>query len=319
MDFYTDFFNAEELIASVAKAPYIPGLLGQEGIFTTRSLGTTKFALEDQALNDAALITSTPRGTPSKAQTLEKRNVHTFETTHYRKDGAVYADEILGMRAIGVSGAREAITTRRDEVVAKLRRDMDLTHEYLRMACVNTPTNAFGSAPASQAIAFGASDTAIRSAIFNYITKPLESALKGIPFSSALALCDDTFWLGLIESKTIRETYLNQSAANSLRTQGTTDAVNFGGVTWVRYRGVGSTVIASGKAKVIPMGIPDLFIQAFAPADTLDSVGAGAMGTPYYMSAYPIDEGNRGWYLEMQSNVAMVCTRPDAILTIGLS
>lgn len=319
MDFYTDFFTADELIASVAKAPYIPGMLAQEGIFTTRSLSGTRFALENQALNDAALITATPRGTPSKAQTLERREVFTFETEHYRKDGAVYADEVLNMRAVGVTGAREAITSRRDEVVAKLRRDMDLTHEYLRMACVNTPSNDFGSAPASEAVAFGASDSAIRSAIFTHITKPLESVLKGIPYNYALAICDDTFWTGLIESKTVRETYLNQQAANSLRSQSTTEAVSFGGVTWVRYRGVGSTVIASGKAKVIPVGVPDLFIQAFAPADTLDSIGAGAMGTPYYMSAYPIDDGNRGWYLELQSNVAMVCTRPDAILTIGLS
>jgi hypothetical protein len=62
-----------------------------------------------------------------------------------------------------------------------------------------------------------------------------------------------------------------------------------------------------------------LFIQAFAPADTLDQVGAGAVGQPYYTNAYPIDEGNRGIYIEMQTNVAMVCTRPDAVLTIGLS
>jgi hypothetical protein len=319
MDFFTDFFNAEELIASVAKAPYIPGMLAQEGIFTTKSLSGTVLAIEEQPLDDASLITSTPRGTPSKAQTLEKRAVHTFETVHYRKDGSIEADSVLNMRAVGVTGAREAIAYRRDEVIAKLRRDMDLTHEYLRMQCLNSPSNVFGNAPASQAIAFGAADSAIRSAIFEKITKPLESALKGIPFNNILAICDDVFWTGLIESKTIRETFLNQSAANSLRTQGTTDAVNFGGVTWVRYRGVGSTVISSGKAKIIPVGVPDMFIQAFAPADTLDSVGVGALGAPYYMSAYPIDNGNRGYYLEMQSNIAVVCTRPTAVLTIGLS
>lgn len=133
-----------------------------------------------------------------------------------------------------------------------------------------------------------------------------------------MALCDDTFWQALIESKTIKETYLNWNAAEQLRGS-TTERVPYGGVMWERYRGVGTTVIASGTAKIIPMGIPDLFIQAFAPADTLDSVGAGALGTPYYMQVYPIDDGNRGWYLEMQSNVTMVCTRPDAILTIDLS
>lgn len=318
MDFYTDFFNANELIASIAKAPYIPGRLADPAIFTTRQLGTTKLSLEDQALNDAELLTSTPRGTPSKAQVLERRAVHTFETSHFRKDGSVFADEVLGIRQVGMSMARESIITRRDEVIAKLRRDIDLTHEALRLTTLNTPSNAFGNAPASAAVAFGASDSAIRSAIFTNIVKPMESALKGIPYSGLLALCDDTFWAGLIESKTIKETYLNQVQASALR-GATTEQVIFGGVTFERYRGVGSTVIASGKAKVIPVGVPDLFIQAFAPADTLDQVGAGAMGQPYYANAYPIDDGNRGIYLEMQTNIVTVCTRPQAVLTIGLS
>lgn len=318
MDFFTDHFTATELLSAVAKAPYIPGRLADPAIFTTRALAGTTFALEESILNDAELLTATPRGTPSKAAVIDRRKVHTFSTSHYRKDGAVYADEVLNMRAPGVSGAREAIVSRRDEVIAKLRRDIDLTHEYLRIGCVNSPSNAFGNAPASQAVAFGASDSAIRSAIFNNIIKPMESALKGIPYTGLLALCDDTFWAGLIESKTVKETYLNQVQASALRGS-TTEQVVFGGVTWERYRGVGSTVISSGKAKIIPVGVSELFIQAFAPADTLSSIGSGAMGTPYYAQAYPIDDGERGWYLEMQTNVAMVCTRPEAVLTIGLS
>lgn len=318
MDFYTDFFNANELIASIAKAPYIPGRLADPAIFSTRQLAGTKLSLEDQALNDAELLTATPRGTPSKAQVLERRAVHTFETSHYRKDGAVYADEVLNARAVGVTAARESMVTRRDEVMAKLRRDIDLTHESLRITTLNSPSNAFGNAPASAAVAFGATDSAIRSAIFNNIIKPMESALKGIPYSGLLALCDDTFWAGLIESKTIKETYLNQVQASALRGS-TTEQVIFGGVTFERYRGVGSTVISSGKAKVIPVGVSELFIQAFAPADTMDQVGAGAMGQPYYANAYPIDDGNRGVYIEMQTNPVMVCTRPQAVLTLGLS
>lgn len=318
MDFFTDYFTAEALIASVAKAPYVPGRLADPAIFSTRGLTGTRLALEELPLNDASLITATPRGTPSKAQTLEKRAVHSFATAHYRKDGAVYADEVLNLRAPGVTTAHQAITQRRDEVIARLRRDMDLTLEYLRMSCVNTPDNAFGSSPANAAIGFGTSDSAIEKEIFTKVIKPLETALNGITYTGILALCDDTFWESLIVSKTIRETYLNQTAANALRDP-MSERFTYRGVTWERYRGAGSVVIESGTAKIIPLGIPDLFIQAFAPADTLDSVGAGASGSPYYVSAYPIDDGNRGWYMEMQSNPVMVCTRPTAILTIDLS
>lgn len=318
MDFFTDFFTAEELLASIVKAPYVPGRLADPAIFTTKPLAGTKLVMEDQALNDAGVLTATPRGTPGKAQTLEKRAVHSFETAHYRVDGSVSADEVLNFRSVGLSGAREIITARRDEVIARMRRDIDLTLETLRINCLNTPTNAFGNAPAAQAIAFGTNDSAIEKEIFNKIIKPLESALKGITYQGILALCDDTFWENLISSKTIRETYLNQAAANSLRDQ-MSERFNYRGITWERYRGVGSTVIASGTAKIVPMGISDLFVQAFAPADTLDQIGAGLLGSPYYANAYPIDDGNRGYYMEMQTNPVMVCTRPTAILTIDLS
>jgi hypothetical protein len=319
MDFFTDYFTGEELLASIAKAPYIPGRLNDPAIFTTRGLVGTKLVMEEQPLNDAGVLTATPRGTPGKAQTLEKRKVHTFETAHYRVDGSVSADEVLNFRAVGMSMAREVITARRDETIAKMRRDIDLTLETLRIGVLNAPTNAFGNAPAAAAIGFSVSDTEIRKKIFNNITQPLESALKGIPYSGIHAFCSDVFWESLIESKTVRETYLNQQAANSLRSQTTTETFSYGGVTWERYRGVGSTVITSGQAKIVPLGIPELFIQAFAPADTLDQIGAGVMGSPYYANAYPIDDGNRGWYLEMQTNPVMICTRPTAILSIDLS
>jgi hypothetical protein len=66
------------------------------------------------------------------------------------------------------------------------------------------------------------------------------------------------------------------------------------------------------------MGVPGLFVQAFAPADTLSSVGAGAMGSPYFPIAYA-SEDQRMWKLEVQTNPVMVCTRPDAIITVDLS
>jgi hypothetical protein len=59
-----------------------------------------------------------------------------------------------------------------------------------------------------------------------------------------------------------------------------------------------------------------MWIQAFAPADTLDTVGAGQMGTPYYPQAIASAD-NRRWYMEIQTNCVMVCTRPSAVLIIS--
>lgn len=317
MDIFRDYFTREQLLASLQKVPYVPGMLGAMGLFETVRLNSTTYAVEEQPLETLTALTAVPRGTPSKIETLGKRSVKTFTTSHYRVDGAVYADEVLNVRALGVTGAAEVITDRRDRLIAKLRGDIDLTLESLRMACINSPTNALGSAPASAAVAFGASDSAIRTAVFNNILLPIESALGGLPYTGLTALCEDTFWLGLIESKTIKETYLNQVAANTLRGL-PVDQMDAFGVRWIRNRSGSGVAITTGKAKVFPNGVPGLFIQAFAPADTLDSVGAGALGDVYYPMALPSPD-NRMWKLEVQTNPLMLCTRPTCVLTIGLS
>lgn len=317
MDIYRDYFTREELINSLARAQFVPGLLGASGLFETRGLVGTTLAIEMLPDNDVAESAEIPRGSPGKPLNLEKRIVETFVTKTYAWQGAVLADEVLNVRAAGTAGAAEVLQTRRDELTAKLRKQADWQHEYLRVACVNTPTNGFGSAPAAAVVAFGASDSAIRTAIHNNIILPMESALGGIPYAGLDAWCSDTYWVALIESKTIRETYLNHAAAAELRGS-VADDFDYGGITWHRYRAGGNIAITAGTAKIVPRGVSGLFVQAFAPNDTLNSVGQGAMGQPYYLDAYPLDD-DKGFRMSLQTHPIMICTRPTAILTVDLS
>lgn len=314
MDFFRDYFTKEELMASVAKAPFIPGVMATH--FQTMGLTSTTLALEETPANAPTLLTETPRGTPGRIEVLEKRKVHTFQTKHYRVDGAVYADEVLNMRGNG-NLATEVIVQRRDEVMARMRKDIDLLHESLRITTMITPTNAFGTLPASVAILLATDGTKTRQEIFNKIITPMESSLAGLPFSGLKAYCSDGFWSTLIENKAIKDTVMNYAMAQSLRND-PRESVYFGGVMWERYRGVGTVKITDNQAIVIPEGVSGMFIQAFAPADTLDQVGAGAMGTPYYPQMLPSSD-NRAWRLEMQTNIVTVCTRPTSVLTITLT
>lgn len=317
MDIYRDYFSKEELLLSLKETQYFPGTLGAMNLFKTIGMTGLSMAIESLPDNAVAESAATVRGAPGKPLLLEKRNVKTFSSTSYAWQGAVLADEVLSIRSAGTSGAAEVFQTRRNEMVAKLRRQCDWQMEYLRMSVINNPNNDFGSAPASVAIAFGTTDSAMRSAIFEKITLPLESALGGLPYSNVIALCEDTFWKALIDSKTIRETYLNQAAASELRTA-PADTVDFGGVRWMRHRAGGNIKIATGKAKIIPGGVSDLFIQAFAPNDTMSSVGVGALGQPYYLDSYPLDD-DKGYRMSMQTHPLLLCTRPEVVLTVGLS
>lgn len=317
MDIYRDYFTREALLKSIEHAQYVPGLIGSLGLFETTPMTGTTMAIESLPDDDVSESSAISRGSPAPTLNLEKRSVHTFTASTYANQGAILADEVLNLRSAGTSGAAEVFQQRRDALVAKLRRWADWQHEYLRLSVVNSPNNAFGDAPSAEVVAFGASDSAIRSAIFEKIIAPMETALGGIPYQGLDAFCSETYWKALIDSKTVRETYLNQVAAAELRDQ-PADSFQFGGVTWHRYRGAGNIVVTAGTAKVIPRGVSGLFVQAFAPNDTLSSVGAGALGAPYYLDSYPLDD-DKGFRIVCQTHPVMLCTRPAAVLTVDLS
>lgn len=316
---YLDFFTQTALVEAIAKQNYVPGQLGASGLFETRALSGTKLALEEQPANGGeTLMAATPRGTPSKGATLKRRKVHTFETAHYRKDAAVYADEVLNMRVSGTSAAGELIANRRDATLAMLRRDVDLLLENLRLNCLLNPDNAFGTKPADVVVPVQTDGTKTKSVVFDQIVITMEAGLNGVPYSGITLYCSDGYWKALLGNSEMRTAWLYTQQAQQL-TGDTLGSFSYAGINFIRYRGAGATVITEDTAIAVPSGVPSLFIQAFAPADTLSSVGAGALGTPYFPAAYPIDSGNRGWHIEMQTNPVMVCTRPEAIVTVAMT
>ena len=120
----------------------------------------------------------------------------------------------------------------------------------------------------------------------------------------------------MIQSKTSRETYLKTAAAASVRVN-PMDYMDFGNVRWLGYRASGNIAVTSWEAKAIPRGVPGLFVQAFAQDDTINSVGQGAMGAPYYLNSRPIDTpaGVKGYQMTLQTHQVMVCTRPCLLYT----
>jgi hypothetical protein len=231
MDIFRDYFTREALLGSIAKVQYVPGKFAPW--FESRSLNGTIFALESVPIQGYNILSESPRGTPSKVETLVRRDVHTFNTKHYRADGAVYADEVLNMRGLGITNAVDVIQQRRDETMAKLRRDIDMTHELLRLNTILTPDNAFGSKPVAQTIAFGTDATKTRAEILSKVIKPMESALDGIPFSGLHAYVEDTGWAKIIDNKEIKDTLIYHSMATSLRGD-PREAGDVGTVSWLR-------------------------------------------------------------------------------------
>lgn len=321
MDIFRDYFTRENLVRALEKTPYTPGLLGSLGIFETVPLTSTTFAMEVQATDAGRVLTPITRGGPRSKTNLEKRSVVTFQTASYGDDGAVYADEVLNARGAGTAGAAEVVMQRRDRLVARLRRNMDLTHESLRMAKLLAPgSTELGSTPGDATIALATDATKTRQEIFTKIIKPIEDALDGETYTGLHVLCSDGFWGALIENKQIRETYLNWTAAAELRGDPRM-SFRFGNVMWERYRGTSAVKIDDDHAVAFPVGAQGLFYQAFAPNDTLESVGAGALGQPYYLGSEPVKDamGTKAMQVAVASHPVMVAGRPAAIRRLQLT
>lgn len=321
MDIYRDYFTREELVRVLSQRPYIPGRLGELGLFETVPLTSTTFSIEIETKDQGKVLTAIPRGAPRTKTGLEKGSVVSFQTTTYGDDGTVYADEVLNARGAGPAAVRAVIENRRAKLVAKLRRHVDLTHEFLRMSVLLNPgTTEFGSADAGQAIALGTDTTKTRQEIFNKIIKPIESNLDGLAYTGTHVLCEDGFWAQLIENKAVKDTYLNWQAAAELR-RDPREMFSFGNVVWERYRGGAGINITANEAVAFPLGVPETFFQAFAPNDTVESVGSAALGQPYYMGSKPITDalGTKGWEVAIATHPRMVCGRPKVVRRITLS
>jgi len=127
----------------------------------------------------------------------------------------------------------------------------------------------------------------------------------------------------LVNHADVAATYKNYEAAAFLR-QDNRDGFMFGGspslpLTIMEYPvvdRVGDTpFFPADEGRIIPLGIPDLFAQAFAPADYMEAVGT--LGQKFYAKSEEMSMG-KGVMLEVQSNTLVYCTRPEALIKVAI-
>jgi hypothetical protein len=148
------------------------------------------------------------------------------------------------------------------------------------------------------------------------VKRQIRDALGGDDPSHYWVACSDSFFDGLKNHGETRATYLNQQAANALRENDPLDSFNYGGMTFENYRGKGSVKIPDGKAQIVPMGVPELFITRFAPAPWFSAVNT--IGLPRYAMGTPDPTGEKRIDLEAQTNPLNLCTRPEALFRFTL-
>jgi hypothetical protein len=263
-----------------------------------------------------------------------------FQVPHFPIDSSLLADELMGIRAFGSDSQLEAWNDVVQQHLDSMGTKLDVTLEWLRLGAVkgiiitriDRDTLAVGKS-INLFDQFGVTAQATQnwpilppaggwtsespwhgpiSDLCLSLRRSMANELGGLPMSNIQAICGSAFFSALCGAPELRQTFLNTAAADSLRTSQWGTSINYRGVTFREYYGqVGNQVfVAANDAYFFPDGVPDLFIEAYAPADYIETVNTPAM--PRYTKMEPMDF-DRGVMIQSQMNVLPLCTIPRVL------
>ena len=331
--FNDDAFSLVSLTAAINKNKYRPGQITATGIFAEDGVTTTTVYIE-QRDGKLGLVEPTERGGPGETTGEEGREMVPFRVPHYERDDAMLADEVQNIRAFGEEGdVLETVENRVDRKLARHGQDLTMTLEHQRVGAIKgVVTTKGGRVLENLYTRFGIATPAAVSLELDVEATDVGAIVDGVRFSIEDSLDENYDGLHaftgrdlhtqLWRHKSVKETLLSHAGAIELR-MAVPDVFEFGGITWERYRtgqaatsDLGSAYIAANEARVVPLGVPDLFLTRFAPADYEETVNT--IGLPMYSRQYPMPNG-KGRNLEIQMNAISLCTRPGVLRKLTLT
>src|SRR5690606_15672975 len=91
--FNDDAFSVTNLTDAINEITFVPGRIGQLGLFQADSVDTTTIAIEKKG-DILVLVPPTPRGGPGTTVDKEKRDVRALVIPHFEINDAIYAEEV---------------------------------------------------------------------------------------------------------------------------------------------------------------------------------------------------------------------------------
>lgn len=328
--FASDAFSVVSLTRAIQGVPFVPQLLGQLNIFEPQPVATDTVAIEKLG-NTLGLVQTSPRGSPPSRIAEDKRTVRNVATVRLATSERIYATQVNGVRAFGQSDAVETMQTYAMRRMARLRQNIEATMENLRLGAIkgvvldadgSTIQDWFSfwgiSAPSDINFALTTSGTDVNGKCTEVIrTMQANSDGAFLPSTRILGLCGNNFWDSLIAHDNVEKWFLNRPAADT-RLNGTAyQAFEFGGITFVNYRGTddGTTIagIATAECRFVPVGAADCFQMAYSPMSESEYF-VNTMGLEAYSIQVP--DRDRGFWtdLEVYSYPLPIVTRPRMLL-----
>lgn len=320
-------FSAISLTQGVRRLQTVPGLLGSMGLFTPVPVRTRTIAVESKS-NKLKILKTSEIGAPRTARENDKASIVDLRVRRIEEYGRIDAETIQGIREFGSETEMKQLQREIAEMQLNLGNDMMATKERLYLSCIagvlrdsddsviydyNTT---FGTVAATQIGFNWTARTGVKKFIAQQVTRPIVRALGGIapPGMRIIALCGDNFFDDLQENAEYRATYLNSTNASTLRLNTAFEAIDAWGVTWINYRGTddnSAVAIAPDEARFFPLGVRDLFQEAFAPKPSFEFVNT--RGQEFYSHQIRDMDHDEWVKIFMESYRLPICTRPEVL------
>jgi hypothetical protein len=325
--FNNNAFSTIELTAAINKAVYVPGRIRDLGLFNEDGITTTVAAVEE--INGTlGLIPTQSREAPVNLNQSPKRKARAFNVPHLPLQDLVLAQSVQNVRQFGTSNQLAAAAQIVAGKIQNMRQKHELTLEYHRLGAIKgtildadgTTTiynlfTEFGITQSTLAFVFGTTTTDVRGKCVA-VRRLIEDALGLESYDHIHALCGKTFFDNLVSHPTTVEAFKYQEGRvlrADLGKNGST--FEYGGIVFEEYSRsfAGTAAVGDSDAHFFPVGVPDLFITRYAPANNVEA--ANTIGQPFYAMQEPLPL-KRGITVYTESNPLNLCTRP-AVLVKG--
>ena len=333
-------FDLQNLSASIDKLPYMPGRIGELGLFQNRPI-TSRHAVIEERQGILQLVQVMPRGSSNQGTMHQpRRKSRSFEVPHMPLWYELLAEDLEGKRAFGTEDQTEVFSQIVNDRLEQMKTNHAATWEYHMLGALNGAIlDADGSTVVEDFFAdFGITQTNVTvdfadsgtyalpnpavdmKMLGQGLIRQMQVALGNTPFTGVRVFCGNQFWDNFIHHGTVRKAYEYYRNNEFLRVTQIPGGSQEGGFQfadciWENYRGfIGNTrFVATDQALAFPIGAKDLFLEIVAPGDFVETVNTRGQLIYAKQERMKMDKGIE---LHTQSNVLYMCTRPACLIKL---
>lgn len=341
--FNLDAFSITTLTAAINRIDHIPSRVG-ELCFTGvgEGVATLNVALEyiDRKLD---LIPVTDRQAPAPQEKRDLSNLKSVTIPQIKLEQTLPVSMLQNLRQFGKQDVMSGPQAMIDQQLVKIAGRHDLTLEHHRLGAaqgmvldssgalllnlfdffgVNIPTPIDFTDVLSHTASEVANDVPLR-ATCQHVTRFMKRNIKS-PWpgnAKVWALCGDDFFDALVSSVSVARTFEHWEKAEKMLGENYAFGVfYYAGIFWENYRGSddnSQVAIAPKTARFLPVDVPGLYAEYYAPADFMETVNT--LGLPRYAKIAPDFKFNRQFWLHTQQNPLPICTRPQILMSGTIS